>query len=407
MPKFIPFCGIRYSSNIDLNQVIAPPYDVVDKEERSKLASRHRGNAIKIELPDISESDLTGATDNYSYAKLLLDSWIDDGILIEDIKPCFYIYKMTFQSEFPIANHREISTLGVLGALKIEEPGTGDVLPHENTIKKAKTDRLDLLRATRTNISPIWGLSLSNRLTDLLDKTTPPTATATDDDGVLHELWAISEDALINQISNLVDSASILIADGHHRYETSWNYRNEIRNENGNQPGDQDFVLAYIVELNSEQIHLQAIHRLLNTSHSIPDLLDLLNPNYEIHKYEGLEEDLLEKMRLNGENAFFTTEGIWLIKAKPTLISMSKSDLETKWLETALNQITDLEVTFQHGFDYVMNQVINGKAKAAILLNPVSIEQIKASSEARFRMPPKSTFFTPKPRTGMVFRRLK
>ncbi len=406
MPEFKPFIGTRYANDIDPELVISPPYDVVDAQERKELAGRHVANAIKIELPDATDNDITGINDNYEYAQKLIQKWLDDKIIVDDDKPCFYVYKMSFKVKSGTNSGSVISTTGVLGALRAEEPGAGDILPHENTIKKAKTDRLDLLRATKTNISPIWGLSLTVKLSEILELNTQPDIVARDDDDVLHELWVVDGAEKISQISEIINSKTILIADGHHRYETAWAYRNEIRNSNGNLPGDHDYVLAYVVELNQEQIHLQAIHRLISGPISIMDLVTAVGKHYEILKFEGLQEDLLETMHLNKQNAIYTNEGIWLIHPKDELIKQSESDLETKWLEVALNDIPQAEINYQHGLNNVINRVINDEALAAILLNPVSIEQIKASSQARFRMPPKSTFFTPKPRTGMVFRRM-
>ncbi len=406
MPEFKPFIGTRYANDIDPELVISPPYDVVDAQERKELASRHVANAIKIELPDSTDNDITGINDNYEYAQKLIQKWLDDKIIVDDDKPCFYIYKMSFKVKNGTNSGSVISTTGVLGALRAEEPGAGDILPHENTIKKAKTDRLDLLRATKTNISPIWGLSLTVKLSEILELNAQPDIVARDDDDVLHELWVVDDAEKISQICEIINSKTILIADGHHRYETAWAYRNEIRNSNGNLPGDHDYVLAYVVELNQEQIHLQAIHRLISGPISVVDLVTAVGKHYEMLKYEGLQEDLLETMHLNKQNAIYTNEGIWLIHPKDELIKQSESDLETKWLEVALNDIPQAEINYQHGLNNVINRVINDEALAAILLNPVSIEQIKASSQARFRMPPKSTFFTPKPRTGMVFRRM-
>ncbi len=326
MPEFKPFIGTRYANDIDPELVISPPYDVVDAQERKELAGRHVANAIKIELPDATDNDITGINDNYEYAQKLIQKWLDDKIIVDDDKPCFYVYKMSFKVKSGTNSGSVISTTGVLGALRAEEPGAGDILPHENTIKKAKTDRLDLLRATKTNISPIWGLSLTVKLSEILELNTQPDIVARDDDDVLHELWVVDGAEKISQISEIINSKTILIADGHHRYETAWAYRNEIRNSNGNLPGDHDYVLAYVVELNQEQIHLQAIHRLISGPISIMDLVTAVGKHYEILKFEGLQEDLLETMHLNKQNAIYTNEGIWLIHPKDELIKQSESD---------------------------------------------------------------------------------
>jgi uncharacterized protein (DUF1015 family) len=163
VPRFEPFAGLRYDSVIPLDAVIAPPYDVVGPEERAELAGRHSANAIHVELP---VEDPIAGLDRYQHAAALLNRWVDDGTLLEDAAPAFYAYRMT-------APGGERTT-GVIGALGCEPIG-GDILPHEQTIPKDRSDRMDLLRATHANLSPIWGLSLTDGLSGLYQQTDPPT----------------------------------------------------------------------------------------------------------------------------------------------------------------------------------------------------------------------------------------
>ncbi len=151
MPRFEPFAGLRYDpARVDLSTVLAPPYDVVGPEERARLAARHSANSIRVELP---EADHRAGLDRYQGAAAQLAIWTDDGILRRDPAPVFYAYRMT-----DVDGH---ATNGVIGALGLDDGSTATILPHEQTLPKAKSDRLELLRATRTNLSPIWGLSLS------------------------------------------------------------------------------------------------------------------------------------------------------------------------------------------------------------------------------------------------------
>ena len=155
MPRFQPFAGLRYAPGLPLDLVTSPPYDVIDTAERAALAALHPANAVHVDCP---VSDLgrggdgsAGADDIYSEAAATLQRWRDDGTLVDDATPGFTIYRMSFTDESGV--HR--STTGVIGALTLERPGEGDVLPHERTTPKAKSDRLDLLRATRANLSAI------------------------------------------------------------------------------------------------------------------------------------------------------------------------------------------------------------------------------------------------------------
>ena len=168
------------------------------------------------------------------------------------------------------------STTGVIGALAIAPDGAEGpdaVLPHEQTMSKPKGDRLNLLRATRTNTSPIWGLSLSHGLTDACEAATGGSAApkdAHDDAGVRHELWTVADPAAVERITALVGESPVLIADGHHRYETAIAYRGEVREANGDSPNDADLIMALIVELAEEELFVRPINRLLKGSRPAP-----------------------------------------------------------------------------------------------------------------------------------------
>jgi uncharacterized protein (DUF1015 family) len=178
--RFEPFTGIRYDlARSELAEVIAPPYDVIDADQRAELAARDPHNAVLIDLP--SEAD---GEQRYEVAQNLLARWIADGILVLDERPSFTLYRMTATDDAGV----ERRTTGVIGALELSPPGT-DILPHEHTTKKAKSDRLDLLRSCRANLSAIWGLSLAKGLTDLLPVDQDPLADVVDDGGVRHTVW--------------------------------------------------------------------------------------------------------------------------------------------------------------------------------------------------------------------------
>ncbi|MEO7573600.1 MAG: DUF1015 domain-containing protein, partial [Acidimicrobiales bacterium] len=182
MARFEPFAGIRYDrGRSDLAQVIAPPYDVIDAAQRDALAERDPHNAVRIDLPAEADGD-----ERYEVARSLLAEWAADGTLVVDDRPSFTLYRMTATDDAGV----ERRTTGVIGALELSPPGT-DILPHEHTTKKAKSDRLDLLRSSRANTSAIWGLSLAKGLTDLLPVDGPPIADLVDDEGVHHTIWML------------------------------------------------------------------------------------------------------------------------------------------------------------------------------------------------------------------------
>src|SRR5689334_13875687 len=193
---FSPFAGIRYEGpTAELAALVAPPYDVIDDDERAALEASHEYNSVRLILP---QDDKT-AGDRYDRAAGTFVRWIDDGVLRQDPAPRFYAYRMEFTDRHGARRH----TRGVIGALTLPEPGQNDVLPHERTLPKAKSDRLALLRAMRVNVDPIWALSLGSGLTALLDGAMP-LAACVDNEGARHELAAIDDPGAIAAVSAVV-----------------------------------------------------------------------------------------------------------------------------------------------------------------------------------------------------------
>lgn len=365
VPRFEPFPGLRYATpDGKLDDLVAPPYDVVDGAGRAALAARNPANAIVVEIPE-----------SYEGAAATFAEWIATGVLRRD-RPAFYAYRMG-------------GTLGVFGALEV---GAADVLPHERTTSKDKADRLDLIRATGINTSPVWGLSTASGLSALLETGRAPDATATAE-GVDHQLWVIDDPDRMAAIAAAVGGSPVLIADGHHRYEVANAYKAE-------RP-EADLVLCLVVELAPEQLTIQAIHRVI-TGVADDDLLAAVSRWFEV---EATEEDALTlgpRLPELGALALLTASGRWLLRPTPEVLAKQEHDLDTARLDVALAELPGAEVRFQHGWDLAAGAV--GPGTAAVFVRPVTIDQIAAISRGGERMPPKSTFFHPKPRTGMVFR---
>jgi uncharacterized protein (DUF1015 family) len=299
----------------------------------------------------------------------------------------------------------------VIGALGIEAPGEGDVLPHEHTTPKAKSDRLDLLRTTAANLSPIWGLSLAEGLSTLCDSVAgaPPDGRCTDPDGVHHRIWRVTGTAWVEQLAATVSSAPVVIADGHHRYETSRAYRDERRAAAGGAPGPYDLTMALVVELTEDELAVRPIHRLLSGLGGDVDLVAALDRSFEA--FDGGPADLAlpERMADAGALGLVLAGGrTTLLRPRPGAFPDGLADLDSSRLQHALDvaAVPGLEVAFQHGTDKVLTAVARGDADAAVLLRPATVAQITETAHQRGRMPPKTTYFYPKPRTGFVFRRL-
>jgi uncharacterized protein (DUF1015 family) len=392
MPRFEPFRGTRYAEHLSGSDVTCPPYDVISPDDRAALVARHEANAVLVELPEAEGDRYVAAADT-------LDAWLADGTLITDDEPSFYVYRMGFHDEAG----RPRQTVGLIGAMELAVPGTGDVLPHERTTPKAKSDRLDLLRATRTNVSPVWGLSMAEGMSGLCDVTTPPVARATDADGVHHRLYRVTQQGALDTISEAVGKHPIVIADGHHRYQTGLNDQAE-------QPGagPHDLIMTLVVELVEDQLSVRAIHRLLAGLPDGFDVLGALEPHFEAVGEVDVEARVLDRMVSEGALCLVRPgqRGV-LLRPRQTLVDAAEFDLDSSRLEVALRDLPQgHEVTYQHGWDHVAAAVEKGEAQAAVLIRPATVAQILEVGRTRTLMPPKTTFFYPKPVTGLVMRRL-
>ncbi len=398
MPRFEPFQGLRYRPEVaPVAQVIAPPYDVISPAERAHLASRHRANSVLVELP---EADLSGRRDRYAVATELFTRWQGKGILVADPVPSLYPYRMTDPSGR--------ATTGVIGALGLAEPGEeSDILPHEQTLPKPKSDRLDLLRATRANLSPIWGLSMAAGITATFDPTDDdPVADVHDDDGVRHQLWVLHDADTVAAVSSAMATAPVVLADGHHRYETARAYQAERRQANGGAAGPYDLVMALVVELSEDQLTVGAIHRTISGLPEDFDLVSALAPWFDVVRAGAADDRTLGALADSSSLTLVTGGQAYLLLANTDVQEQEGNDLDSNLIATVLAELPPHEVMHRHSVVEAMEALRDGEGQAAFLLRPVTVKQIDEWANQRRRMPPKTTFFSPKPRTGMVFRSL-
>jgi len=262
-----PFAGLQFNNKkvSDISGVIAPPYDVISAQLRETLKSTSSFNIVNLTLPEDNPP-----SDKYNVAKNMLQKWIDDNILIFDEKNCFYLLEEQFTE-----NGKIKSFTGFIGLLKVEEYGKGKVLRHEKTLSKPKEDRLKLLTACRTNFEFIYTIynDSNNAFVQLIDnikKVDPLIDTGAAYDKTLKfKLWKISDESIIAEIVDKMKAKTLLIADGHHRYETSRLYRQQILENNspsqdaatGSLP--EDFVLCLFVSSGQEDIAIHPTHRLI------------------------------------------------------------------------------------------------------------------------------------------------
>jgi uncharacterized protein (DUF1015 family) len=393
VPRFEPFCALRYASSITLDTAAAPPYDVLSAADVQALMHRDAHNIVRVDVPGPDDDAL-----RYEHAAATLRAWLEDGTMVRDAAPTFTLYRMQFVTE----DGTERTTVGVMGALEVVDEGAGGVLPHERTTPKAKTDRLDLTRSTEANLSPVWGLSLSVGLTDLLREPAEVVGRCIDEQGVVHTVERVTDAARIDAISAAVGAHAVLIADGHHRYAISRTYRDERRETDGS--GPWDLTLAYVGELVDSQLSIDAIHRLYSAV-SYEALVATLSRSFRLSPAGAIDASVTPSMIEREALCLVAADGTgtWLEPLDEAFTNVRS--LDGAWLEHALADL-DCDVSYQHGVANVVELVRGGAVTAGILIRPTGIAEIRRTATEGLLMPPKSTFFTPKLRTGLVVRPL-
>ena len=429
MTQFQPFRPLRYTRH-DLSSVLAPPYDVLSAADRTALLTADEHNSVAVDFPPGREDPAA-----YEGVARLLSEWIGKGTLAWGINESFTIIRMTAPAAQGVAGR---TTTGVVGALALSDPRTGDILPHEQTTTKDKADRLTLIRAARINTSPIWGLSMSKGLGALLSRlieNRPADGQGTDREGVLHQLWEIDDATAITSIRSLVDAAPVVLADGHHRFETALAYQDERRASMGDQGapsgadtglfgganaiglGGADAIMTMIVELAPDELEVRPIHRLVDlpVDASAESLLESLSPWFTIDAAPDSTYNALAKGGTAADNVVHALPGqgalllvlptnCWFLSPRHDVFGPTIT-LDSERVREAMSEgVPTAQLRFHHDAANIYSEVLAHRAAAGLLLRPATVAQIHEVADKRTRMPAKTTFFWPKPRTGMVFR---
>jgi uncharacterized protein (DUF1015 family) len=388
MPVIRPFRAVRYAPGTNLAQVTAPAYDVVGPEERAELAARHPHNIIGVTL-ETDQADDDDGSNKYTRAAARLRDWLAEGVLVEDAVERLYLYRLDHPS------HGEArTTMGIVGAVALV-PFGGEIAPHERTMPGPKADRLELMRTTRANLEPLWfvaarplgGLtSLGARL-----EATPPVADIGDPFGVRHRVWVVpGQDAAV--LTEAATDVPFVIADGHHRYETALAYREERRAADG--PGPWDFTLGLVVDPVEYPPVLEPIHRLVDASVELGTLLD----GIELEPFDGDPGALLAEVARRGPGTIGVVggEGRWTMR--------SEESPDTAFLAGRVLGPAGVSVRYEHDADRFLEAV--GAGAVGFVLAPTPLALVLEHALAGRRMPPKTTLFWPKPRSGLLLRDL-
>lgn len=406
-----PIHALHYDLNAvgSLDDVLAPPYDVIDSSARSDLLARSPFNVVEIDLPESEGGD------RYEHASGTLEEWILSGILKQDRDPSIWAVKQAFTG--PDGTMRIRNT--ILAAVRVEDYGKGRIRPHERTQPGPKQDRLDLTRATRYNLSPIFSLTTEDAWPAVAATTESVEAWASSltEDGTLNRIWRITDPAVHRQVSAHLDRAELLIADGHHRYETARIYRDEVGGE-----GPHCYTLMALTALDDPGLDVYPTHRLLSGLVD-PDLIDHLDRGID-EAFETVTEGTLDPAEMEGTGCFGLAEADGsrrLIRLRdPGRLgelmagrSSAYRNLDAAILEklvfSGLLGMSEADVEAKKGLSYVKSieaaesAVEAGEAQAAFILRPPPIDQVRQVADAGETMPPKSTYFFPKIPTGIVF----
>lgn len=414
MAVISPFRGLRYDLDVvgDLGTVAAPPYDVIplDALERFEKASPY--NVVRLIL-----GRQEAGSDQYTRAAMTLDAWIREGVLVEDDRDRITVYEQRFT-----VGGRERVQRGVLVAADIEDEPRS-ILPHERTMAAPVEDRLKLLRATRTNLSPVFAVysSEDGGAREAVARTVEnePWATwSSEDDAVAHRAWLLDDADDIEAVRRTLADAVVVIADGHHRYRTAQEYRRERRVADG--AGPWDATLVYLVDAGWCGPALLPIHRAVDLP--TDQILLRLGDAFDVEPADGTDADALarelERRREEGRTFVLLgkTHAYWLtVSDKEAEAGAMPSDRPAVWRDLDVSVLEwfvmrrllgGAEARYVHHPSEAAELVASGGAGAAFLLAAPPFEAVRAIAEAGDAMPPKSTFFVPKPRTGVVLRPL-
>ncbi len=419
MPQLLPLRGIRYTETAGpLNDVLAPPYDVISARQEQELRARSPYNAIHLELAE-------GGDDRYEQVAKRLQMWLEQGAIRRDDEHQLYVYEQRFQYD-----GKEYARRALLAGVEAVPLDEGSVRPHEFTMSGPKEDRLKLLQATKTQFSPAFMITRdrAGQLSQFLEQTISsrePDMSATSIDGEQHRLWAVEAGRGEMRMLAPLLAESFYIADGHHRYETAVTYKQQVLEQEGELPKDHParFTMTAIVAADDPGLVVRPIYRWVPRSapenwretleqvfdvtevatHDDDELLGALATSSNTFVALGLEPGKVHQLTPRKDFDFKDlpnnlNSADWAAVA-PNLLRLSV--LNTLW------QITDEDlaagvVEYLHDIPEVKEKMADS-AGVAFLLNPVQTEDVLHLADKGERMPQKSTFFHPKLGTGLVF----
>ena len=441
MATIIPFRGVQF--NLEKAGAIAelacPPYDIISHEQQQALYRKSPHNVIRLEYGLESPGD-TETDNRYTRAAALLDEWFRTGVLKQSIEPAIYIYEMEFGSG---RKHKKLR--GFICMVRIEDYDSGIVKPHETTLSGPKTDRLNLLRACKAGFSQIYSLvsDEAGKIGAILGSVTgQPELEVKAEDGVIHRVWTLSDKSALDTIMANVADKPVFIADGHHRYDTALNYRNERRKAAGSFTGEEsfNFVPMFLARIEDPGLVILPAHRaLFNLADFHPQRFEEdLNKFFNIERIDftkkseqadrksvldtmahRADHEHVFGMRIKGEHSYYLltlrseADMDAVIPNKvPAYRKLDVAILHHLIIDKLLGIRMDthklgLNIEYVKDPNEAIKRVETGEAEVIFLMNPTKVHEVKEVAMAGERMPQKATYFYPKLLTGLVMNKLE
>jgi uncharacterized protein (DUF1015 family) len=418
-----PFKALHYDLGKvgSLDAVAAPPYDVIDAAGRARLLERSPYNAVAIDLPkpfDPADPASRPSGDPYAEAARTIDAWRADGALVDDAEPSIWALTQDYTAPDGSSHSRH----AILARVRVEDYESGGIRPHERTHPGPLLDRLELTRATGHNLSPIFSLSSE----DAWPLVAPalgaePWGEASDESGTVNKVWQVTDPAVHAAVGDRLAGAELLIADGHHRYETAHAYRDEIGGE-----GPHNYTLMALTGLDDPGLTVYPTHRLLSGLAADPERQRRLGSGLrELFEATEVGLDGLDPAGEEGIGVFGLYDSFHRQAYRLRLKDLAELDrrltgkpeayrrLDSAILETlvlkGLAGMSDEDIDERRGLEYAksipdaLDLIENGDFDVAFIQRPVPVEQVRAVAATAENMPPKSTYFFPKVMTGIAF----
>ncbi len=414
-----PFNGVTYDPVrvADLGLVTCPPYDVISPAERDVLYDRHPYNMVRIVSGRDEDGDDAGQN-KYTRACGFFKSWMWEGMLHEDASPALYVYRQAFDD--PTGKKRRV--WGLLATISLDD----EILAHEKTMSGPKADRLALMKAVPTNISPIYALyredgagsteasPLDGRISDDLSSWSKDAAVGdfTDDEGTRHTVWAVHDEAFHDKVHTALAHAPLLIADGHHRFETAKAFREERREESGSGPWDH--IMCLLVDAGAQPLLILPYHRIVRRPDT-DDPLSVVSQHFDVGEVgDATSETITRFERSLWDADAATTFGMIAAGTLYRLQAPAEEAADIPAGVLSRRALVPLGIhsveeglSFSPDAVHVADEVAAGRAVCGFLIPPVAVERVWEHAASGGKMPEKSTYFHPKPRDGIVMRPLE